>query len=120
MEEKKIASKEVKMNPNVKQEQPKEYSREELKQICDQQQSQLQQANVYIQKLHQQIQQMGAVINDKRMDYLFKVIEISSRENQASEYACFAKDFVENCVQEIQEALTVPEQHQAEPSKQEN
>jgi hypothetical protein len=40
---------------------------------------------------------------------LFKVVEITSKSN-TSEYACFAKDFVEECVAEIQESLTVPQQ----------
>lgn len=110
---------EVDSNEN-QQEQPKEYSRDELKQICNQLQTQVKQMQNYIQNLHQQINQMGAIINDKRIDCLFRVIEICSKENQTSEYACFAKDFVEKCIQEIQEVLTIPEQPQAESTKERN
>ena len=48
----------------------------------------------------------------KRLDYLFKVLEISSKNNAASDYPCFAKEFVEKCVQEIQEAMTLKQEEE--------
>ena len=107
--EEKIGSKEVKMNMSTKQ--PQKLSYEELNQACAEMSQQIQQQNKYIQQMHKQMQEMDFMLQNKRMDYLFRVVEISNRSN-VSEYACFAKDFVENCIAEIQESLTIPQQEE--------
>lgn len=123
MEEKKNVSKEVKMQPVINsegkssgtatnnQEQPKAYSYEELKQICNQQQGQIKQMGDYIQKLHQQIGQMTFTLQSRRMDYLFKIIEIFA------EHELFDSRFVNNCITEIQEAMTLQEEPQEKDKK---
>jgi methyl-accepting chemotaxis protein len=105
----KNGSKEVKMNMSTKQ--PQKLSYEELNQACAEMSQQIQQQNKYIQQLHKQMQEMNFMLQNKRMDYLFRVVEIANRSN-VSEYACFAKDFVENCIAEIQESLTIPQQEE--------
>lgn len=105
----KNGSKEVKMNVSTKQ--PQKLSYEELNQACAEMSQQIQQQNKYIQQLHKQMQEMNFMLQNKRMDYLFRVVEIANRSN-VSEYACFAKDFVENCITEIQESLTIPKQEE--------
>lgn len=51
------------------------------------------------------------------MDYLFRAVEIAGKSS-ASEYACFSKDFIEECIGEIQESLTIPqEEDRKETSK---
>jgi hypothetical protein len=47
------------------------------------------------------------------MEYLFKVVEIANNY-RASDYPCFDSVFVEECLKEIQEALTIPEQKEEE------
>ena len=105
----KNGSKEVKMN--VSTQQPQKLSYEELNQACAEMSQQIQQQNKYIQQLHKQMQEMNFMLQNKRMDYLFRVVEIANRSN-VSEYACFAKDFVEECIAEIQESLTIPQQEE--------
>ena len=105
----KNGSKEVKMN--VSTQKPQKLSYEELNQACAEMSQQIQQQNKYIQQLHKQMQEMNFMLQNKRMDYLFRVVEIANRSN-VSEYACFAKDFVENCIAEIQESLTIPQQEE--------
>lgn len=107
--EKKIGSKEVKMN--VSTEHPQKLSYEELNQACAEMSQQIQQQNKYIQQMHKQMQEMNFMLQNKRMEYLFRVVEIANKSN-ASEYACFAKDFVEECIAEIQESLTIPQQEE--------
>lgn len=64
----------------------------------------------YTNQLKQRIMDLNEVLSNKRMDYLFDVVRISIQERIDSEYPCFAKDFVENCINEIQESLTILEQ----------
>lgn len=115
--EKEIGSKEVKMQAEHKQ--PQKLSYEELNQACAEMSQQLQQQNKYIQQLHKQMQEMNFMLQNKRMEYLFKVVEIAGRSN-ASEYACFSKDFVEECVMEIQDSLTIPQEDNKEETSKEN
>ena len=113
--EKKIGSEEVKMGV-VSTEQPQKLSYEELNQACAEMSQQIQQQNKYIQMLHKEMQEMRFMLQSKRMEYLFKVVEITSKYN-ASDYVCFARDFVEDCIAEIQESLTIPQQEEKEASK---
>jgi methyl-accepting chemotaxis protein len=105
--EKKIGSKEVKMQGSTGQ--PQKLSYEELNQACAEMSQQIQQQNKYIQQLHKQMQEMNFMLQNKRMDYLFRIVEISNKSN-TSEYACFDKSFVEECIAEIQESLTIPQE----------
>ena len=107
--EKEIGSKVVKMNGST--EQPQKLSYEELNQACAEMSQQIQQQNKYIQQMHNRMQEMNFMLQNKRMDYLFKIVEIANKSN-ASEYACFAKDFVEECIAEIQESLTIPKEEE--------
>lgn len=119
MEEQK--SKEVKMNTVANQkkqtsegetsliEELKTWPQEKLIQQVVQMNQQLFNQDNYINRMRDQITEMRDFIQNKRIDFLFKVVEISSNENPASEYPCFAKDFVEKCIMELQDALTIPE-----------
>lgn len=111
MEEQK-SSKEVKLGvaKNTKsstlgtaQEQTKKLNYDELNQACMELSAQNQQMQNYIKQLHQQIQQMNMNLQTKRLDYLFKVVEAHTH------YHVFKEDFVNNCIDEIQESLTIPE-----------
>lgn len=103
--EKEIGSKEVKMKP-VQDKQPQKLSYEELNQACAEMSQQIQQQNKYIQQLHKQMQEMSFMLQNKRMEYLFKVVELSRTDG----YYKFESDFVTICIKEIQESLTIPEQ----------
>ena len=107
--EKKIGSKEMKMN--VSTEQPQKLSYEQLNQACAEMSQQIQQQNKYIQQMHKQMQEMNFMLQNKRMEYLFKVVELANNYKSSS-YPCFDKLFVEECLAEIQESLTIPEQEE--------
>lgn len=109
MEEKEIKTKEVKMS-TVKSEQQK-LSYEELNQACAELSQQLQNQNKYIQQLRQHAQQLEYALQTRRMDYLFKVVETSSAVWK------FNEDFVQKCIAEIQEALTIPEEKDDTPEE---
>ena len=97
--------KEVKMQ-SVQNEQPQKLSYEELNQACAEMSQQLQQQNRYIQQLQKQLQEMNFILQNKRIDCLFRVVELASK----SEKYHFKDDFVCNCMGEIEEILTIPEQ----------
>lgn len=93
MEEKEVKKeKVVKMQPKKNDEQTGKYSYEELNKIC----AQLSQENQY---LVNQIQKANMGNMFRRLDYLFEVIKNASM---------FDADFVDSCVAEIKEAMTVP------------
>lgn len=109
--EKKIGSKEVnvrELNPVKKeqQEHPQKLSYEELNQACAEMSQQIQQQNKFIQQLRMQMQQMEFMLQNKRMDYLFKVLEIGS--------PVFSDSFIESCATEVQESLTIPKDEEGE------
>lgn len=97
MEENK--AKEIKMN-SVKNDSkaadaPKQkLTYEQLNDVCNQ----LFQQN---QKLRESLQEINAINMFKRLDYLFKVVELASTFKDS--------DFVNSCMDEIKEALTVPD-----------
>ena len=105
--EKKIGSKEVKMNA-IKSDgvssgtQTQKLSYEELNQACMELSQQNQKMQQYIQNIHRQLKEMNDALQIKRMDYLFKVLELEAVIKDS--------DFVGRCVDEIKEALTIPEQ----------
>lgn len=115
MEEQKIVSKEVKLNPEYSKDSTKgkKLTYDELNKVCAELSQQNQQMQVYIQKLHQQLHQMNDVIQSKRMDYLFKVVELANVSYEGNRFS-FESDFVYKCVEEIQESLSVPVQEEAE------
>lgn len=87
-----------------KQVDPKEekLTYEQLNSAC----VQLSQQNQF---LKQRLQQAEKVLNTfSRLDYLFRVIECdhNNRNNSPS----FTTDFVEMCIKEIQELMTMPEE----------
>lgn len=108
MEEKKL-TKEVKMNAGVGNKAPQEeqtpLTTEQLKDVAEK----LWEENRYLkQRLEQAIRTINAM---NRLDYLFKVLELGNFENKM--YG-FDSDFVEACVKEIQELLTIKEEPQQE------
>lgn len=96
MEENK--AKEIKMNSakqNTQADQPKQkLTYEQLNDVCNQ----LFQQN---QELRKSLQEMNAVNIFKRLDYLFKVVELASTFKDS--------DFINSCIDEIKEALTIPD-----------
>jgi hypothetical protein len=106
MEEQK--TKEVKMNvANDKDSQdniqPQKYTYEQLNDICNR----LFQEN---QQLKHQIQQANKFLQTvNRLDYLFKVVEI---QNASKAGMPFPDEFYYNCIKEIQEIMTIPEEVQ--------
>ena len=96
MEENK--AKEIKMNSvknDSKANAPKQkLTYEQLNDVCNQ----LFQQN---QELRKSLQEMNAVNIFKRLDYLFKVVELASTFKDS--------DFINSCMDEIKEALTIPD-----------
>lgn len=87
MEENK--TKTVEMKPEKKK-----FSYEELNDIA----SQLSQQN---QQLYAQLQRVNMTNAFRRLDYLFKVVENG---------ALFTPEFLDNCISEIEESLTIKEE----------
>ena len=119
MEEQKIVSKEVKMqtvksgNTTTKQ----KLSYEELNQACADMSQQIQNQNAYIQRMRQQLQQMDFMLQTKRMDYLFKVVELANDSLSSSYPNTFDREFVASCISEIQKSLTIPEEEEKAEGK---
>ncbi len=91
MEEQKKA-KVVSMNTPKQEE--KKLSYEQLNDACNQ----LLQQNRQLAVQNQELQQFAM---NKRLDYLFKIVEYSKE---------FKSEFVVSCVNEIEEALTIPQE----------
>lgn len=100
MEEKK-EGKEIKISPNVKK-----YSYEDLEGICAELSQENQQMKNYIQNLHKQIAALDATVQYRRLDYLFKIVETANAQSTWN----FSAEFVGECIAEIEEALTIPEE----------
>lgn len=96
--------------------QPQKLSYEELNQACAEMSQQIQQQNKYIQQLHNQMQGMNFMLQNKRMEYLFKVVEISMKSDKSWN---FDSDFVSTCIKEIQEVLTIPQKGKEEKTGEE-
>lgn len=93
MEEQK--SKVVEMTPQAKgTEQPQKMSYEQLEQVAHQLSEQARQ-------LYGQLQKSNLNNMFKRLDYLFKVVENGHM---------FKQDFLDKCVKEIEDIMTVPEE----------
>lgn len=74
-------------------EEQKKLTYEQLNDACNQ----LWQQNKQLVKRNKELEQF---VMNKRLDYLFKVLECSKE---------FSSDFIENCASEIEEAITVPQ-----------
>lgn len=102
-------------NKEIKMETPQIPEGEDLQKVCDDLYTHNQQLEAYIKKMQQQMREMSGMLQYRRMDYLMDVVRISSQYKNDSDYPCFAAEFIENCIAEIQETLTIPSQE--EPSK---
>ena len=92
MEEQK--KKVVKMQPATKDERPEKLSYEQLENVAHQLSEQAKQ-------LYMKLQATNMSNMFKRLDYLFKVVENGHM---------FKQDFLEKCIAEIEEIMTVPEE----------
>lgn len=105
MEEQK--NKVVEMTPHSAKETEKEktqkMSYEQLEQVAHQLSEQARQ-------LYSQLQQSNMTNMFKRLDYLFRVLENGSR---------FDKEFLDKCISEIKDIMTVPESEEEEPKTEE-
>lgn len=113
MEEQKNSSKTIKMQPTSKQDSPKqpEFTKEQLRDMADR----LFNENKYLRHQLQQAQEFANTIN--RLDYLFKVAEI---HNQQKGEVTFTQAFVEDCIQEIEKVMALPEDKQTTEDIKEN
>ena len=96
MEEQK--KKVVKMQPATKDERPEKLSYEQLENVAHQLSEQTKQ-------LYMKLQAANMSNMFKRLDYLFKVVENGHM---------FKQDFLEKCIAEIEELMTVPEEVEKE------
>ena len=96
MEEQK--KKVVKMQPATKDERPEKLSYEQLENVAHQLSEQAKQ-------LYMKLQATNMSNMFKRLDYLFKVVENGHM---------FKQDFLEKCIAEIEELMTVPEEVEKE------
>jgi len=94
-------AKEVKMTPNTGAKKSSEESVEEStkhKLTYDELNESYNQLYQRALKLQREAQELGMLVASKRLDYLFKVIE---------HYEMFDKVFLDKCIDEIQESLTI-------------
>lgn len=89
-----------KENPSQPEQPTQKLSYEKLNQVCAELSEQNGQMQKYIQNLHGQLRDLKEAYMMKRLDYLFKVLKYASM---------FDADFVGSCVDEIKEALAIPE-----------
>ena len=94
-------SKVVKMNAGKKEEGKQKLTYDQLNDACNQ----LFQQNQMLAKRNRELE--GFAMN-KRLDYLFKVLEFSKN---------FTSDFVGNCASEIEEAMTIPQEIEEHKNK---
>ena len=94
----------VEMQPVTKEtERPEEMSYEQLEQVAHQLSEQARQ-------LYSQLQKSNMTNMFKRLDYLFKVVENGHM---------FKQDFLEKCITEIEELMTVPEETEEDDKEEE-
>ena len=101
MEEQK--KKVVKMQPATKDERPEKLSYEQLENVAHQLSEQAKQ-------LYMKLQAANMSNMFKRLDYLFKVVENGHM---------FKQDFLEKCIAEIEEIMTVPEETEEDDKEKE-
>jgi hypothetical protein len=67
--------------------------------------------------LRQQNQQMNqTLMSIERLDYLLRIVSIA---NECKNYS-FDTDFVQNCIDEVQKAMTPPEENKSTENIKEN
>ena len=116
MEEQKLNSKEIKMQPmaNGKQDNQEEAQEklpyDKLKEIADS----LWNENRYLKQQLQNASQTLRSIN--RLDYLFRVAELSAN---ASAQWQFNAEFISKCFEEIEKIMTIPEEEEAKEEEKE-
>lgn len=88
----------VEMKPQVKAEEPQKMTYEQLEQVAHQLSEQAKQ-------LYRKLQEANMINMFKRLDYLFKVVENKDSFNGA---------FVQSCVDEIQDILTISDEPEVE------
>ena len=86
---------------NKAQMENKKLTYEQLNDACNQ----LWQQNKQLVARNRELEQYAM---NKRMDYLFKVLELNSK---------FSSDFIVNCASEIEEALTIPQDSEESKEK---
>ena len=84
-----------------KQPQQQRLTYDELNRACMELSQRNQQMQQYINKLHDQIEQMDQTNLCQRLEFMFKVLKYQNN---------FPSDFVITCAKEIQEVLTIPEE----------
>lgn len=90
--------KEVKLKAEKKVSEPKKLTYDQLNDACNQ----LFQQN---RKLVERNQNLEQYIMNKRLDYIFKVVENATK---------FSESFVDSCSKEIEDALTYKKEQEAE------
>lgn len=111
MEEQKFNSKEVKMQPMAggkqdnKEEAQEKLPYDKLKEITDS----LWNENRYLKQQLQGASESLRAIN--RLGYLLKIVEISTN---ASSLWHFSDDFITNCIKEVEQLMTPPEEEKEE------
>lgn len=91
-------AKTVNMNGNQPKEEKKKLTYEQLNDACNQ----LWQQNKQLIARNRELEQFAM---NKRMDYLFKVLELSDK---------FSSDFIIDCASEIEAAMIVPQSAEEE------
>lgn len=91
-------AKTVNMNGNQPKEEKKKLTYEQLNDACNQ----LWQQNKQLIARNRELEQFAM---NKRMDYLFKVLELSDK---------FSSDFIIDCASEIEAAMTIPQSAEEE------
>lgn len=86
------------LNMKGEEAQEKKFTYEQLNDACNQ----LLQQNRELVMRNRELEQF---VMNKRLDYLFKVLEFSKE---------FSSDFIGNCASEIQEAMTLPQEETKE------
>lgn len=116
MEEQKKDNKVVEMKvakgANQKEQEQEKLSYEKLNSIAVQLYNENQQLK---QRVHDMTEALKVV---NRMDYLLKIIEIDY--NSRHYKATFGLDFVQSCINEVQELMTLPKSEESEKQEEEN
>ena len=88
-------------NENTEAQGQKKYSYEELETIC----SNLAEER---QKILAQLYTMEQILGSRRMDYLFRIVSMSDK---------FNGEFVQTCIKELEESMTIPEEKGETPAE---
>lgn len=83
-----------------KKEGVQEYTKEQLKDICDK----LFGENQFLKQRLQQAEKFIQTCN--RLDYLLRIVEVNNKQERWH----FSDDFMAECLKEIEETMTVPEE----------